>query len=347
MSLRTAFLLSLSLWLGACQPPQEETVHREQLFAFGTLIDILTQGVDPTQSRSAIQAVDALYQQQHHDWHAWQRGALDDLNRAIAAGKPWQTDPSIVQLIHMGQTYERLSGGLFNPAIGELLAMWGFQQDEPPERPPPSPQMIDNWLSHKPSSLQLTLDGDTVTSSNPHVRLDFGGFAKGYSVGKAVELLESRGIHNLIVNAGGDLCLRGSRGGEPWRIGIRHPRNSGTVATLLLQGATCVFTSGDYERYFTFEGKRYHHILDPRSGYPATGTRSVTVIADDPALADAAATALFVAGAERWQSVAVSMGIRDVLRIDDQDVAWVTPRLAKRIIFDPAWTSIRVVSLKP
>jgi len=341
-----AFFLGIALLLTSACQPQAEAVYRQQLFAFGTLIDITTQGADAAVSRKAVQAVDALYQQQNRDWHAWQRGALDDLNRAIAAGKPSLTDASIVQLIRMGQTFERQSGGLFNPSIGELLALWGFQQDTPPDEPPVSSQQIARWLEHKPSSLQLVIDGNTVSSSNPHVRLDFGGFAKGYSVGKAVELLENRGIRNLIVNAGGDLCLRGSRGGEPWRIGIRHPRNNGTLATILLKGAACVFTSGDYERYFTYEGRRYHHILDPRSGYPATGTRSITVIADDPALADAAATALFVAGAERWQAVAVSMGIRDVLRIDDQDVAWVTPGLAERIIFDPEWTSIRTVTLQ-
>ncbi|TCK17140.1 thiamine biosynthesis lipoprotein [Thiogranum longum] len=346
MSIRAVSFLALALLLATACQPQPEVVYRQQLFAFGTLIDITTQGVDAAQSRAAVQAVDAMYQQQHRDWHAWQRGALDDLNNAIAAGKSWQTDSSIVKLIRMGQNFERLSGGLFNPAIGELLALWGFQQDEP-EGPPPSPQRINAWLSHKPSSLQLTIDGNIVSSQNPHVRLDFGGFAKGYSVGKAVELLEGRGIHNLIINAGGDLCLRGNRGGnKPWRIGIRHPRNTGTLATLELQGAACVFTSGDYERYYIYQGRRYHHILDPRSGYPATATRSVTVIADDPALADAAATALLIAGAEHWQSVAVNMGVTDVLRIDDQDVAWVTPRLAKQIVFDPAWKSVRVVSLK-
>ncbi len=335
----------MALLLAACQQ-QTETIYRQQLFAFGTLVDISTQGADAAQSRAAVQAVDALYQQQHRDWHAWQRGALDDLNNAIAAGKPWQTDSSIVNLVHMGQKFERLSTGLFNPAIGELLALWGFQQDEP-SGPPPSQQAINEWLAHKPSSLQLTVDGNIVSSRNPHVRLDFGGFAKGYSVGKAVELLESRGINNLIVNAGGDLCLRGNRGdNKPWRIGIQHPRKTGTLATLELEGSTCVFTSGDYERYFVHEGRRYHHILDPRDGYPARGTRSVTVIADDPALADAAATALFVAGAEHWKSVAVSMGVSDVLRVDDEGVAWVTPRLAGQIEFDPTWNSVRVVSLK-
>lgn len=343
----TRLLLVLGLLLTSACEPRPEPVYRQQLFAFGTLIDITTYGADTPEARNAVQAVDTMYQQQHRDWHAWKRGALDDLNRAIAAGEPRQTDPSIVYLIHQGQTFEHLSDGLFNPAIGELLALWGFQQDIPPDGRTPSPQQIRDWMSNQPSSLQLEIDDSTISSPNPHVRLDFGGFAKGYSVGKAVELLEQHGIRNLIVNAGGDLCLRGNRGGAPWRIGIRHPGGDGTLATLSLQGAACVFTSGDYERYLTADGQRYHHILDPRSGYPATGTRSVTVIADDPALADAAATAVFIAGAERWQAIAVSMGVTDVLRIDDQDVAWVTPGLAEHLSFDPEWKSIKIEPLKP
>ncbi len=346
--MRATLLLLLGLALAACgpQPPADE-VYRQQLFAFGTLIDISIAGADRAQARDAVRAVDALYQQQHRDWHAWQRGALDDLNRAIAAGKPWRTDPSIVMLIRMAQDFERRSDGLFNPAIGELLALWGFQQDLPPDRPPPSAKQIEAWLAHKPSTLQLHIEGETVRSDNPHARLDFGGFAKGYSVGRGVDLLAARGIRNFIVNAGGDLCLRGSRSGKPWRIGVRHPSGVGTLATLEMTGAGCVFTSGNYERYFTWKGQRYHHILDPRSGYPARGARSVTVIADDPALADAAATALFVAGTERWREIAVNMGVSDVLLIGDDNIARVTPALAQRLVFDPDWKAVEVVPPHP
>lgn len=341
--LRLFFPGLLVLYLSGCERPPD-SVYQQQLFAFGTLVDITLYGVRPEPARQAIQAVDAMFQQQHQDWHAWQRGQLDSLNQAIADGRSQETDASIVQLIRLGQRFERLSHGLFNPAIGHLLKLWGFQQDEPNSAPPDETD-IQNWLQAAPSSLQLQIEGSTVSSSNPAVKLDFGGFAKGYSVARAVELLEKRGFHNLIVNAGGDLCLRGRHGDRPWRVGIRSFDGDGVLARLDLEGAHCVFTSGNYERYFEFSGKRYHHILDPRSGYPAEDTLSVTVLADDATLADAAATALLVAGPSRWQSIARSMGIRDVLLIDTAGNAHVTRALQPLVHFEKAPTHINSVVL--
>jgi thiamine biosynthesis lipoprotein len=332
------------LLLSACKPP-EQKAWQQQLLAFGTLIDISLYGVEQAQAGAAIQAVDEMYQRQHRDWHAWQQGHLTDLNNAIATGRSMQAESSILELILLGQQFERRSKGLFNPAVGALLELWGFQQDEPDHNSPPSQVAIREWLNSAPSSLQLDIEGKTVSSRNPAVRLDLGGFAKGYSVGKAIELLEQRAIHNLVVNAGGDLCVRGKHGQRPWRIGIRDPRMPGILASIELEGSICAFTSGDYERYIEYQGRRFHHILDPRTGYPAMGTASVTVLADDPALADAAATALFVAGPQQWTAIAIAMGITDVLLIDDRDHAWITPGLQERLHFEREPASITVVDL--
>jgi thiamine biosynthesis lipoprotein len=193
--------------------------------------------------------------------------------------------------------------------------------------------------------LDLKVEGLEVHSDNAAVRLDLGGYAKGYSVGRAIQLLEQKGIDNMIVNVGGDLCIRGKHGARPWRIGIRHPDNTGALASIELQGAICVFTSGDYQRFFDFEGKRYHHIIDPRTGYPAQRTRSVSVIAGDPVLADAAATALFVAGPRGWTTIAASMGVDDVLLLDDSDTAYVTPGLAEQLTYVQRPKTVKVVPL--
>ncbi|HHJ17793.1 MAG TPA: FAD:protein FMN transferase [Gammaproteobacteria bacterium] len=344
---RALILLLGLLAVSGCGQPEPQT-YRQQLFAFGTLIDITLYDVDATQAREAIQAIDAMYQRQHRDWHAWQKGQLTALNQAIADGQSMAIDPALITLLRMGQRFERDSGGLFNPAIGKLLQLWGFQRDEV-QGPPPPAQAIEKLLAAAPSSLQLHIEGTTVSSDNPAVQLDFGGFAKGYSVGMAVALLEQRGIENLIVNAGGDLCLRGRHGDRPWRIGIRNPGDDpagrGVLASIELDKPVCVFTSGDYERFYVHAGKRYHHILDPRSGYPARGSTSVTVLAADPALADAAATALFVAGPDGWQAVAERMGIHDVLLMDEHGVAHVTPWLAERLHFEQQPTAIEIVQL--
>ena len=320
-------------------------VHEHQLFAFGTLIELTFYGTSDQQAREAAQQVDAMYQRQHRDWHAWRRGQLQELNEAIAEDRPIRTDPSILKLIQLGQHLERISHGLFNPAIGNLLNIWGFQKDETAQGPPPSARSIQRWLSSSPSTLDLQLEGQVVHSANPAVRLDFGGFAKGYSVGAAVQLIKQQGINSFIVNAGGDLCVRGKHGQRPWRIGIRDPRDGGVLASIELTGAACAFTSGDDQRYFKFGDKRYHHILDPGTGYPAQRTRSVTVVDADPVLADAAATALFVAGPARWEKIARSMGVDKVLLLDDADVAYVTPDLARQLSYVQKPAKVTVVPL--
>ncbi len=342
--LRLVCVALVALLTGACGPAPPG-VYREQLFAFGTLIDISLYGVEPQAARAAIAAVDALFQRQNRDWHAWQKGELDSLNQAIATGGTFQPDASILRLIGLAQRFERLSQGLFNPAIGHLLNLWGFQKDEPGPAPP-DPTAVEHWLRAAPSTLQLRVDNGRVSSSNRAVKLDFGGFAKGYSVASAVELLTRRGIGNLIVNAGGDLCLRGRHGDRPWRIGIRSPDGKGVLASVDLEGAACVFTSGDYERYFVYQGKRYTHILDPRTGEPARGVHSVTVIADEAALADAAATALFVAGTPQWREIARNMSVREVLLMDADGGAHVTATLKPLLHFERPPAAIETVDLE-
>ena len=117
------------LGLFGCIDQKTDRLYTEDLIAFGTLINVSIHGVDEGHARSAIREVDAMFQRQHRDWHAWQKGQLTELNDAIAAGKPMRVDPSILELIQLGQIYEQTSSGLFNPAIGNLLRIWGFQQN--------------------------------------------------------------------------------------------------------------------------------------------------------------------------------------------------------------------------
>jgi thiamine biosynthesis lipoprotein len=177
----------------------------------------------------------------------------------------------------------------------------------------------------------LRFDGHRLSSTNPAVQLDVGAFAKGYAVDEAIALLQQRGIDNAIVNAGGDLRAIGRHGDRPWHIGIRHPREPGVIAALDTVGDESVFTSGTYERYYDYDGHRYQHIIDPRSGHPSAGTLSVTVIDDNAATADAAATALLIAGPRQWTTVARHMGIDKAMLIDDQMTVYMTPAMQQRV----------------
>ena len=342
--IRFALLIALLSVVSGCDRTERSVDYH--LFAFGTLVELTFFDVSERRAQEAVQSVDEMYQRQHKDWHAWKQGKLMDLNQAIAEGRTITTDKAIIELIELGRHYEDLSRGLFNPAIGNLLKMWGFQQDDRPAGPPPSAQAVSRWLASSPSMRDVQVDGLQASSSNPDVRLDFGGFAKGFSVERAVQLLVKLGFRNFIVNAGGDLCARGRHGERPWRIGIRHPVQEGVLASIELDGPACVFTSGGYERLFEYQGKRYHHILDPRTGYPAAHTRSVTVVASDATLADAAATALFVAGPENWREIAVAMGVDSVLLLDEQNRAYLTPALAEQLQFEESPGAVKIVPLQ-
>lgn len=304
--------------VAGCSKPGGQSA---EFYLFGTLVDVRLPESDREQAAEVLPAVQRELQRMHHEWHAWEPGELTRLNDALQAGKIARTTPEIVALLHRSRDLERRSGGRFNPAIGRLVALWGFHTSEfPIFGPPPADAAIRALVDARPSALDLVLDGNTVRSNNPAVQLDFGGIGKGYATDLACALIRSRGIEAAIVNAGGDVRTMGDNAGRPWRIAVRNPVGSGTgsiAGAIEISGDAAVFTSGNYERFREDSGERFAHILDPRSGYPVRHVASATVIAPDGTTADAAATAMVVAGPENWPQVAAGMGIGAVLVIDD------------------------------
>ena len=146
--------------------------------------------------------------------------------------------------------------------------------------------------------------------------------------------LRDMGVRNAIVNAGGDLRAIGRRGNRPWRVGIRHPQGSGVLASVEIESDESVFTSGNYERYRIHEGVRYSHIIDPRTGMPVNHIASATVIHHNGAVADAAATALTIAGPMDWPRIAKQMGIKYVMLVDEKGTVYMNPAMAKRVRFE-------------
>lgn len=312
-------------------------VYHQQLLVFGTVVDIQLWDVEEARGHRIVEQLAEDFKYMHRTWHAWRPGGgLARTNGLLATGTVFSGGPSVLPLIKRGTELSRLSGGLFDPAIGKVIALWGFASDDPPKGPPPTAEAIRAILDQKPSMSDIQLDGINMQAQNPALKLDFGAFAKGYAVDRAIDVLRELGIQNAVVNAGGDLRVIGRHGDRAWRVGIRHPREEGVLASVEVEGDESVFTSGDYERYFDWEGKRYDHIIDPRSGYPAEGLSSVTVFAQQADLADAAATALFVAGPKKedWLPVARAMGVTGVMLVDEQGVVQMTPGIQKRIQFE-------------
>jgi thiamine biosynthesis lipoprotein len=322
-------VVALLLLLAGCNG--QEPAYTTRFLAFGTQIDLTLIGVDRAKFNRISGAIEADFSSMQTAWHAWEPGPLGRVNRLLPTGEPFSVPPSIYPLIVKGKVLSAQSDNLFNPAIGALITLWGFHRDNPSRNQPPSGDQIDRLVKAAPRMSDLILDGILLYSTNPAVQLDFGAFGKGYGVDLAVGHLRALGVKNAIVNAGGDLRAIGSRAGHPWRVAIRRPSGGGVFATIDVQGDESVFTSGDYERNFVFEGRTYHHIIDPRTGRPARGTRAVTVVHTDAITADAAATALFIAGPERWEEVAKAMGIRYVLLLDSAGILHMNPAMAQRI----------------
>lgn len=339
------FILFCLVLLVACTDGRNAVkLHTSQIFVFGTLVDITFWDVDEALRERVVAVISQDFQRMHHEWHPWNPGPLLTLNQALARGEAAEAPDSLIPLIIQSRDLSAQSGGLFNPAIGSLLQLWGFQSSERPQGPPPSAEMIAAWRGQAPAMTDLELDGRLLRSRNPAVQLDFGAYAKGYAVDVAISHLQQRGIDNAIVNAGGDLRAIGSKDGQPWRIGIQHPQGEQEklYAWLDVSAGEAVFTSGNYRRYREDQGIRYSHILDPRTGMPVDGVTSVTVIHHSGAIADAAATALVVAGPEQWEATALAMGIDQVMLVDDGGVVHMSPKMQQRVHFQDAPAVLKI-----
>ncbi|MDX1810476.1 MAG: FAD:protein FMN transferase [Gammaproteobacteria bacterium] len=338
--------LILIFSLFACTPRQEQgQKYEETMLAMGTLVTITLYADNEKRANKLFHDLLTDFKYMQVAWHPSKKGSLGRANGLIKYGEPFSTGPAIKDLVLLGTRLSEQSEGYFNPAIGKLIQLWGFSQDKEMKGPPPDQKKIQVLLDSNPRMQDISFNGLTMSTSNPAVMLDFGAFAKGYAVDKSIEYLKSMGVKNAIINAGGDLRAIGTKAGRPWKIGIRDPRASGkqaVIAGVEVQGDESVFTSGDYERYYEYKGKRYHHIINPKTGYPADKVRSVTILHSSAAIADAAATALFVAGPDNWERIAKRMGVDKVMLIDNQGIIHLTPAMKERLSFTESNLNIQV-----
>lgn len=329
--LTAMLVLFASLALAACSPAP---LYREQAYVFGTLVEISIYGAPKDQARQAAAQVLKEFDSLHRRLHAWQPGELEALNTAIARGaEPVPVADDLIAILRDAAAWSRRSDGLFNPAIGNLVRLWGFHADDFAPRLPPEAE-VARWVAAAPRMDNLVLSEGHVSSRNPAVRIDLGGYAKGYALDRAAALLRAAGIRHALVNIGGNILALGRKGERPWRVGIQHPRRAGAIATLDLHDGEAIGTSGDYQRFFEVAGQRYCHLIDPRNGRPVQGVQAVTVIARGPragVISDVASKPLFIAGADGWQAMARRLGIAEALFIDADGRVALTEAMAARL----------------
>lgn len=322
--------------LAACSPAG---LYQQESFVFGTRVELQIYGVPEPTARAAAAAVLGEFDRLHRTYHAWQPSELTALNEAIARGeRDIALTDEMAALLTDARQLATDSEDLFNPAMGALIRRWGFHADTFAPRVPPAHD-IAGLVAAQPRMRDLVIEHKRLTSRNRAVQLDFGGYAKGYALDRARELLRQQGVQHALINIGGNILALGTKGNQPWRVGVAHPRGTGALGSVALHDGEAIGTSGDYQRYFEVGGQRYCHVLDPRTGYPASGTQAVTVlIAPGPRAgvrSDALSKPLFVAGEAHWLARAKSLGVTQVLRVDPQGQIWVTPALNARLDWTP------------
>ena len=336
---RLVAALLLGMALTACG--EKKPISRES-FVFGTRVEVqVADNLPEPQIHSAIAQVLGEFDRLHRTYHAWQPSELTQLNEALAHGRRLRVSLEMADLLREAQGYARQSDALFDPGIGRLIALWGFHADSYAAQRP-DPAAVRAWLASSPSILQLHVESDAnggwVSSTNRQVSLDFGGSLKGKALDRAAEILRAAGVHNALINIGGNVMALGTRDGHAWRVAVQAPRAAGPLAVLTLKRGEAIGTSGDYQRYFEADGQRFPHLLDPRTGYPAPGTQAVTIVVDGPdagVRSDALSKPVFIAGEAGWEAMAKRLGLTQVMRVDALGRVSVTAPLADRLKFIP------------
>ncbi len=347
--MRLLSLLAICLLITSCTKP--EPIHNTQSYVFGTLVEITIYGEPEEEAQELAGEIIRDFQALHNRLHAWRASEIKSLNNAFKRGSlPATIQPDIAAIISDATTLSIQSKDAFNPAIGNLINYWGFQNDEF------KPIKIDDnkikkLVANNPHMVDIVVKDGKASSQNPHVQLDLGGYAKGYALDNALQTLRKHGVRNALINIGGNIIALGKHGDKPWRVGIQHPRKPSAIATLDLDSGWAVGTSGDYQRYFMLKGKRYCHIIDPATGYPATGIQAVTVLippqTNAGTLSDVTSKPIFIANPNQRAKVAQEMGVENFLVIESDDKISISADMAKRIKWTDDATAKYVTQIQP
>lgn len=245
------------------------------------------------------------------------------------AGEWVKVSPATLKLLELGKEMGELTDGAFDITVGAVLDLWGFGSGR--HRVPSNDEMALALSTVDYTQVELDYKGSRVRIPKGTV-LDLGGIAKGYIVDQGVNVLRQGKVQRAIVNAGGDISVIGVRpDGQPWRVGVQDPEKPSEIRWILPLDNRTVVTSGDYQRYFIQDGVKYHHIIDPKTGFPARGLHSVTIVGPDAATCDALSTAVFVMGMEAGRALLGNLpDVEGILVSDDE--TWISPGLASLVV---------------
>ncbi len=286
-----------TLLILSCSGDRSTPMEKSTRFLMGTFVEIRLIG-DTGKTKSAMEAIVSEMQRiekltSFHTPSELMRVNDNAGNGAIKAEK------ELLEIVAESLRIAQETQGAFDPTIGAVSRLWQFSGNNEARLPEES-EITEALQRVGWDRVKIDLSEGTILLPERGMALDLGGIAKGYTLNRVAEIIKSSGLSAALVNIGGDILALGEKDtGKPWRIGVENPRNNrGIVATTDVKDRA-IFTSGDYERFFIKDGRRYHHILDPKTGFPADKLRSVTIVGPTGATLQPLGTAVFVLGIEK------------------------------------------------
>jgi thiamine biosynthesis lipoprotein len=318
----------LAAWPLAGSSRQAPVRWRESRPLMGTRVDIAAHGPDAPLLRAAVDAAFARMGQLAAVMSHYEPTSRVSAINLAAGLQPVAAPPELMQVLQMAHTVSRRSEGAFDITIGSV-GRWHFDSSNPRM---PAPAHISDHLPDV-DYLKLVLDksSDTAYLERRGMRIDLGGIAKLYILEAGLNTLRRHGVENALVNGGGDVLASTTAAMRPWRVGIRDPRRPARLLAAIDIRHGFVASSGDYERFFVRDGRRYHHVLDPKTGYPTQGPRGVTLVGDTLENVNGIGAAAMVLDAAAGRELIRRSGAQALVAGRDGSL-WVTPSLRERLI---------------
>lgn len=344
-------LIVVSLFLAiACERKLE--IHEDQLSILGTFAQISIVGMTTEAAGSAARAAEEDLKALNAIGYTFeQESELQRLNEAIAGRRAMEVSDELLQLLQHAGSLSAASNGLFNPAAGELTALWEFHCDKEEctdtrysdEVQKLVSARVATLIKNHPSMQDMLYRGNRASSRNRYVKLELGDIIRGYALDKSIAHLRNKGVENAMINIGGSVHTIGTRGDHAWWIGI--PDNTGKhhIGYIETRDDEAVFTAYALDRSLGKEDFIYRHVVDPRTGMPVEHILSVTVVHENATTANAAATALMVAGPDNWKAAADSMKAQAFLMIAGDGTIYTSPAIDHRIHWNQGVTHRHLV----
>ena len=297
----------------------------------GSTLNLTAWAADIRATQTAFDEVFAEFDRLEKLMSTWVAASdVQHINR-FAGVKPIEVSADVLEVLEDARQISEWTGGKFDVTFGALSGLWKFDHDQDNVIPDPGEvrrrlPLIDY------RAVRIDNAARTVFVERQGMSVHLGGIGKGFAIDRSAAILRRRGIQNFMIQNGGDMYVAGLNNGKPWRLGIQDPRGPADriFAELDLSDGT-FSTSGDYERAFIKDGRRYHHILDPSTGGPARGARSVTIVTNRATIADGLSTGVLILGAKAGMDLVERLPDVEAVIVSDHNEVLISSGLIGRV----------------